>query len=335
MKGFRITLLALATTIALAGCNGDSGSASGDQVLARVGDDVITVGEFTNELEARNSRRPGYYASEERRAELLEEMIEWRALLAEARESGVTNDPEFRRLVERMTVQRLRQDRLESELTEERIDDATVAEYYEEHIDTFSRPERRRIAMLRVDRPAQAENAEDARVRIEEARQKAGSLPEETRHFGEVAVEYSDDRASRYQGGVVGWLVDDSEQRYRWHQAVLDAAFALAEPGEISPVVTTSSGYYILRLVELQPRRTTPLEQVADGIRHRINRERAKRFEAGFVDRIREAHRVEIEQRLLAEIPPPAAVPPEREDDAGERLPPAMPSDAEPETDKS
>jgi hypothetical protein len=99
--------------------------------------------------------------------------------------------------------------------------------------------------------------------------------------------------------------------------------------------VTTSSGYYILRLVERQPRRTKPLEQVADGIRHRINRERAKRFEAGFVDRIRDAHPVEIEQRLLAEIPPPAAVPPEREDDAGERLPPAMPSDAEPETDKS
>jgi parvulin-like peptidyl-prolyl isomerase len=262
-------------------------------------------------------------------------MIEWRALLAEARKSGVTEDPEFRRLVERMTVQRLRQDRLESEVSVGGIDDATVADYYEAHIDTFSRPERRRIAMLRVDRPVEAEGADEARVRIEQARQAAARLPEETRHFGEVAVEYSDDRTSRYQGGVIGWLVDDSTQRYRWHQEVLDAAFALQEPGEISPVVTTSSGYYLVRLVELQPRRTQPLEQVADGIRHRISRERAKQFEAGFVERIRDSHSVDIDQRLLAEIPPPEAIPPERKDNDGERIPPAMPSDSASEKDPS
>jgi len=335
MMSCRITALLLTATIALTGCGGDGGDTAGDRVLARVGDEAITVGEFTAELEARNARRPGYYASEERRSELLEEMIEWRALLVEARKAGVPQDPEFRRLVERMTVQRLRQDRLESELADSRIGDDEVAAYYEEHIEEFSRPERRRIALLRVDRPEQAENAEQARIRIEQARQQAGELPSETLHFGEVAVEYSDDRTSRYQGGVIGWLVDRPERRYGWDDEVVEAAFALQAPGDISPVVTTDSGYYILRLVELEPERARPLEQVADGIRHRLDRERAQRFEATFVDRIREAHAVEIEQRRLAEIPPPDAVPAEREDAGGQRLPPAMPAEADPETDKS
>ncbi|WP_376690738.1 peptidylprolyl isomerase [Wenzhouxiangella sp. EGI_FJ10409] len=336
MNGRRITLLMLTAAILLVGCNGDEGVAEEDRVLARVGNDAITVGEFTHELEVRNSRRPGYYASEERRAQLLEEMIEWQALLAEARATGVTEDPEFRRLVERMIVQRLRQQEMETELAEAPISDADVEAYYREHIDTFTRPERRRIAMLRVDRPGGAEeDAEQARMRIEEARQAAEQLPTETTHFGEVAVEYSDDRSSRYQGGVVGWLVDQSQQRYRWDEEVIDAAFALEETGEISPVVTTASGYYILRLAELEPGRVTPLEQVADGIRHRINRERAQRFESGFVERVRQSHQVEIEQELLAEIPPPDSIPPEREDSDAERLPPAMPAEADPETDKS
>ena len=335
MKGCRITLLMLAAAIVLAGCNGDADVAVEERVLARIGEDVITVGEFKHELEVRNDRRPGYYASAERRADLLEEMIEWRVLLAEARAAGVTEDPEFRRLVERMTVQRLRQQRMESELAESRISDADVEAYYKEHIDTFTRPERRRVAMLRVDRPAEAEGAEQARIRIEEARQAAEALPAETTHFGEVAVEYSDDRSSRYQGGVVGWLVDQSEQRYRWDPEVIEAAFSLEETGEISPVVTTASGYYILRLAELEPERVTPLDQVADGIRHRINRERAKRFENDFVDRIRQSHPVEIDDQRLAEIPPPKSIPPEREDDDGERLPPALPTEADPETDQS
>ncbi len=335
MKGCRITLLLLAAATLLVACNGDADLTGEERVLARVGEDVITVGEFTRELEARNDRRPGYYASEERRAALLEEMIEWHVLLAEARSAGVTRDPEFRRLVERMTVQRLRQQRMASELAETGIADADVAAHYEEHVDTFTRPERRRIAMLRVDRPAEAGDAEQARIRIEEARQAAEALPAETTHFGDVAVEYSDDRSSRYQGGVVGWLVDQSEQRYRWDPEVIEAAFALEEPGEISPVVTTASGYFIVRLAELEPERITPLEQVADGIRHRINRERARDFESGFVDRIRQSHPVEINDERLARIPPPRSIPPEREDADGARRPPALPAEADPETDQS
>lgn len=339
MTRFTTTALVLtatmAATLVLAGCSHDADGDPADRVLARVGDEAITVGEFTEELEARNARRPGYYASEQRRAELLDEMIEWRALLAEARDAGIPDEPEFRRLVERMTVQRLRQQRLETQVGESPVEQAAVAAYYEEHLDEFSRPQRRRIAMLRVNRPSEADDAEAARIRIEQARQAAAALPDETRHFGEIAVEYSDDRSSRYQGGVVGWLVDQPQRGYRWDEEVLEAAFALDQPGEISPVVTTASGYYLLRLVELEPARVRPLEQVADGIRHRLDRERAKRFEAGFVERVRDAHRIEIEQRRLAEIQPPDSVPAEREDDHGERLPPALPAEADPETDKS
>ncbi len=328
--------LVLAGMLALlVGCGQDPAPAEADRALALVGDETITVGEFEAEMRERNRRRPGYYASQERREELLQEMIEWRALLAEARSAGVMDDPEFRSLVERMTVQRLRQDRLEAAMAEDRIDEDAIRDYYETNIDEFSRPERRRIAMIRIDRPSEADGAEQARMRIEQAREQALALPSETRHFGEVAVAFSSDRTSRYQGGVIGWLVDDPDRGYQWPEAVLEAAFELDEPGQISPVVTTGAGYFLVRLVEREGARTRPLEQVADGIRHRLDRHRARELEAGLVDQIRQAHPVEIDEQRLAGIEPPEATLPEREAPRESRRPPAMPAEPDNESDES
>ncbi|TVQ35700.1 MAG: hypothetical protein EA370_09055 [Wenzhouxiangella sp.] len=319
-------LLAGAALIAISACD-RSPSDPDDQVLATVADQQVTVGEFRQELEERNRRRPGYFNSAERRAELLDEMIRWRALLAEARAAGVMDDPEFRRLVERMTVQKLRQDRMREEMASDRIEREEIERYYEANLAEFSRPERRQVALIRINRPGEASGAEQARIRAEQARYAALELPEDVAHFGAVAVDYSDDRSSRYQGGVIGWLVDTPERRYRWDEAVLEAAFALETPGEISPVITSQSGYHIVRLVQLEPGSAQPLEQVADGIRHRLTRARTQDFESELIDHIRQAHPARIDEALLAQIEPPATIPPERERDPESRRPPPMPID--------
>lgn len=319
-------LLAITVLIVISACD-RSPSDPEDRVLATVADQQVTVGEFRQELEERNRRRPGYFNSAERRAELLDEMIRWRALLAEARAAGVMDDPDFRRLVERMTVQKLRQDRMREDIASDRIDSQEIERYYEANLAEFSRPERRQIALIRIDRPVEASGAEQARIRAEHARNAALELPEDVAHFGVAAVDYSDDRSSRYQGGVIGWLVDTPERRYRWDEAVLEAAFALETPGQISPVITSQSGYHIVRLVQLESGRVQPLEQVADGIRHRLTRARAQDFERELVEHIRQAHPARIDEGLLAQIEPPATIPPERERGPGSRQPPPMPID--------
>ncbi len=325
----RLALLAALGGLALivAGCGADPSADPDQQVLARIGDESITVGEFQRELEERSRRRPGFFDSESNREALLDEMVGWRAMLAEARASGVLEDPEFRRLMERMIVRQLRQDRLDEALAADVVSDEAIASYYEANRDEFSRPERRRIALIRVERSGRSEDAEQARMRIEEARQAALELPADERAFGAVAVEYSADRSSRYQGGVIGWLVDHPERRYRWDEEVLDAAFALEEAGDISPVITSRSGYSLVRLVELEPGTTRPLEQVADGIRHRLRKERVRDHEATLVERVLERHTVEVDHDLLAAIVPPAVVPPPREAPETDRRPPPLPGD--------
>src|SRR5215831_16672160 len=63
------------------------------QVLARVGDRPITVGDFVTALEHMDQFDRMRYQSAERRQELLEEMIDVMLLADEAREKGYDKDP--------------------------------------------------------------------------------------------------------------------------------------------------------------------------------------------------------------------------------------------------
>jgi hypothetical protein len=56
--------------------------------------------------------------------------------------------------------------------------------------------------------------------------------------FAELAAQYSDDEATRSQGGDAGWL-NEGEESARWDQAVLRAVFDIDEAGRVSPVAVT------------------------------------------------------------------------------------------------
>jgi len=309
-------------------------------VLARVGDEVVTVSEFEAEMARRGRVQPVYFQRAGNRRALLEEMLRHRMLVAEARRMGIDQEPDFRELVERMLIQRLRERRLDEALSADEIGDEDVAAFYERNREEFTRPARRQVALIRVDIPAGAdpEDRQERRDRIEAARAAAEGLDEDTAHFGAVAVEYSDDRSSRYQGGVVGWLVDHPERHYQWPPEVLEAAFALDAPGQITSVIETGQAFYLVRLVAFEPERRQPLEQVADGIRHRLRRERARELESEVFRAIEQGYETRIDEALLGQVAPPEslAVPPERR---AER-PPALPDDtgettaAEPEQEQ-
>lgn len=319
----RMCILA-SLAIAAVGCQS---SDEGDElILARIGDEAITVAEFEQELVRRSEGRTRFFQRADNRRALLEELIRHRLLVAEAREAGIPDEPDFRELVERMMIQRLREKRLDQRLGELTPDDEAVADYYESNREAFSRPSRRQVAMIRLDAPAALapEERESRRAHIEAARDAAQALPENTPHFGEVAVEYSDDRSSRYQGGIVGWLVDDSARRYQWPAPVLEAAFALDQPGAITPVIDADEAYYLVRLADYQPGRVQPLEQVADGIRHRLTREKSRNLEGQLMAEIEQRRSFHIDEAALEAVESPAGPP---EAPPGRENPPAMPVD--------
>lgn len=323
----KLRSLLTATAIVLllgSGC-GQSDSGESD-VLARIGEERITVAEFEREMARRSEGRPTFFQDAGHRRELLDDLIRHRMLVQEARQAGIAEEPEFRALVERMLIQRLREKRLDDRLSDLTPDDEAVRAYYEANVEAFTRPTRRQVAMIRVDAPSSLapEARAERRSRIDSAQSAAEELADSAPHFGEVAVNYSDDRSSRYQGGVVGWLVDEDARRYQWPEAVLEAAFALEQPGTVTPVIDAGEAFYLVKLADYQAGRAQPLEQVADGIRHRMTRERARTLEGELFADIQQRRESSIDEEALSRVEPPKglAEAPVRQQD-----PPAMPVD--------
>ncbi len=104
-----------------------AGPRPGGQPLAEVAGEVITVDDFHAEMMRRGGHLPGQYATVEQRRELLEAMIDHRALVAAARAAGYDRDPEVVAIFERAMVERFRQDRLDPESAAAEVSDQEVA----------------------------------------------------------------------------------------------------------------------------------------------------------------------------------------------------------------
>ena len=312
--------VAITVSLVLAGCSGDArhsrpeAGAESTAPVARVGDELITVERFHAEMLRRGGRRPGQYATTEQKRALLNEMIRFEALAAQAREAGYDRDPETLAVMKRLMVARYQRDVLEARLAEIEVSDEEIERFYAEHEDEFARPERSRAAIVFIEVPKGASDAVRAerKARAEAALGEARALNSGIQHFGRLAIQYSDDRASRYRGGVIGWLSHGSTQQYKWGDEVVAAVHALEHPGEIGPLVETDAGYYLVRLVDREESAARPLAALRNGLRNRLLHERQAAVREAFEQEALAAGQVEVDEDLLSSIEAPT--PPAKEE---------------------
>src|SRR5699024_9375833 len=177
---------------------------------------------------------------------------------------------------------------------------------YQQEADDYAIPARRRVAMVHIKVPGGADPAarEAAREKAIEAYQAAKQLDPEVTHFGAVAREYSQDQSSRYRGGVIGWIGEDAPERYRHDPAVIETANSMFEPGTLSGVIEGAQGFYLVRLVEYQPERSRPLEELQAGIRQRLLRDHYRSVEDAFRQEMLARFETDIRRQRLADIEP-------------------------------
>ena len=99
---------------------------------------------------------------------------------------------------------------------------------------------------------------------------------------------------------------------------VLAAAFALPEPGQLSEIIATPRGFYLLKLTEKQPASTRPLPTVADQIRARLQRDKHALASQDFAAKILAGRKIEAHRDRLAAL---TALPGRTE----QREPPGLP----------
>ncbi|MCK5805466.1 MAG: peptidylprolyl isomerase, partial [Lentisphaeria bacterium] len=236
----------------------------------------------------------------------LEEMIQRKTLLSKATQLGLAREPDVVRQRENILIGELRRDKLEPVLQGVKVSDVDVEEYYEQHRPKFTIASKRRLAMIyiKTHRKMPPEKLSECRERARQARAAALSQPHSKTmgDFGKMAIKRSEDQTTRYKGGDIGWITEGRE-RYRWPDEVVAAAFALNNVGDVSEVVATPTGLYIVKFSDHREAVVTPIEKVATQIRHTLILQKRRQAEKTFLVRIRDSFEIEIYSDVLKSVP--------------------------------
>lgn len=277
--------------------------------VARVGDSYIDAELFRDEMRRRGGERPGTFQDGDSRRALLDAMLYRQVLAESARRDGLHQTPELRRAIDQVLADRYLDLTLRQRQEAITVSEDELRAYWREHADDYSLPPRRRIALVQVSVPEEAPDAawEQAEARVRQALERVRQLELSVPHFGDVAVEFSDDQASRYRGGVVGWITEGQAGRYRLEPAVMEAAEALEQPGDIAGPLRGDNGWYLVRLVERDAGQTREFAELADGLRQRLMQQRLAAENDRFREQMLASVDIEIREARLAEIDPLSA----------------------------
>lgn len=137
------------------------------------------------------------------------------------------------------------------------IDDARIEAYYNENLDSFTTPERRRARHILI-KASGDDSAELHKEKAEQAKQIL-QLAAASDDFAAIASQYSEG-PSRENGGDLGFF-----SRGQMVKPFEDAVFAM-EVGQLSEVIQTDFGYHVIKLEAIEEETTSSLAEVREDI---------------------------------------------------------------------
>jgi parvulin-like peptidyl-prolyl isomerase len=307
-----VAALALATV--LSGC---SPKPSGE-VLARVGNKVITTDDFKQEVKW----RLGHHHPLPEKSELLEEMISHEVALQKAASLGLQKNSDVQRNYEEMLIGELKDRELVPQVDAAKVSQQEIEAAYAHDIAKYTQPAKARLAVIfmKVDRKANAEQKAAIEAKMAEVQSEAAALKDFSKGFGALAMNYSEDQASRYRGGDAGWF-DQGSTIFRLPKEAVQAGIDLQQVGQITPIIHASTGLFLVMKTDVRDQTVTPLAKVSASIQHRLLAEKKQQIEQSFANNLRTATRVQTEPVALSQIDYPMTTVAQIE----EKLPPALP----------
>lgn len=330
----RRTMIVGALAAALAGCGDDAQKgadltlAAGDlqegekgQVVARIGDEVITVEEFEARLNQQSPFVRARYDSPQRKKEFLDSLVRFELIAAEAERQGYGDDPDVKLAKKQAMVRAFTAGELRDLVSLSDITEADVKAYYEGHADEFVRPAQVRISQLVVPEEAQA------KALLAEVQGLVAADPLKAREiFAEFVRLRATDEQARLDAGDVGFVgepgVSKTENQTEVPPAVAKAAFELAAVGDLTAEpVESSAGWHIVQKTGFRRPYRRELGDAATSIRNSLFRQRKAEAMEAFVADLRGKAKITIDEKALDAVKSDPA-PPRRG-----FLPPGMDAD--------
>jgi len=262
---------AFACLLAVVSCKRESTAAPGDAAapepagaLLRAGPVLVTEADLDYHLREHHAGRN----DAETRRKALEELARRASFTHAAFDAGLDSDPLARAEIARILSNRFRETMLAPRIkaAAAAVPETRLREIYQNEAARFQSAEKRQLAVLWLNPGADPGRLAQYQEKLAQARDwffKNGDLKDQpAQGFSVLSVDYSEHAASRYQGGVVGWLEREGGMD-SWSKAVADIGFSLKDAGEISAVVSRPEGVFLVRLMTLKPAVQRPFEAVA------------------------------------------------------------------------
>jgi len=239
---------------------------------------------------------------------LLDGLVRTEMLYQRAKAEGYETNAEIVATLKRMIIRKFQDDQLVNQPAPT-VTTAEIDAYYHGHLDEFRIPEQRLGAVIFKRVPATASDQKIMElqrsmkgVRQEAIRdQKQGPVPN---GFGILAQKHSEDQATRYRGGMMGWL-SSGKPAGGGEASVAQGLFALEKPGDISPVIATIEGLYLIKAMEIRPSAVKSIEEVRDGIAYRLGREKKQKAQEAFYATQKAQVSIELNAALLETVASP------------------------------
>jgi len=282
-------ILILIITIGfIIGCNNsndETKEVSNEDIIALVGEEMITGDDLRDELNKLSYKQRSIYSSSpEKLNKFLQTHINEKVLYNEAVKRGFENRPEIQQEIQRYERQLIIKTFGREILDELELNNDEIKMYYEQNKKDF---ERIQISKIFIKTDPEKDISNKTAISISEL---VSSKAKSGENFEELALEYSDDTVSKKRGGKVGYI-----NRGKFPQELDNEIFKLKE-GEITKPFEVDGGYLIIK-ANNKPE-YPPYAQVERTIRSQLINERL----LDYINGLRQEWEVRVYKDRLQEI---------------------------------
>jgi peptidyl-prolyl cis-trans isomerase SurA len=164
------------------------------------------------------------------------------------------------------------------------VSDADVQSYYERHMQEENIQVRASHIFLSIPENADAAAAQEREKQAKSLLQRAQAGED----FGKLAREYSEDAATRAEGGDLGWFGKDILPK-----PIEELVFAMKE-GEVRGPVRADRGFHVIKLAGRRAQAPKPLAEVRDQIRGQLRQREMERQTKTYLTELRRKTLVDI-----------------------------------------
>ena len=257
-------MTALGLVLLAASC-GQRPPAPDPEIVARVGDTAITRAQVLRAWERRQRGTAPLTA-----ATVLADLVDEAAGYAQAQRSGFLDKPETQIALRQWVASRYREEAYRDLAASPEPSERELREAYAERTNSFVRPPALNLAVIlhEVPRTATAEKRAEARQIVAGWRASILASTNASRAFGQTASAHSDDSATRYRRGEIGWL-SHAELAARLAPEVVAAAAKL-ESGTLSEPLPGPRGFYLVQVIGRRGAEVRPFAEVEPTLRHQL-----------------------------------------------------------------